>query len=151
MEKRLRGRQRLDDIDHDGFMAALNECGNITRAAIMFQMDPNVVKVQLLRKNLKIGRRFSIVKNDDLPLTGRIDKKMSGPETFVVAGRSITITELTDTLNELGNISKASLKLGLVDSGIRTTLRNRGYEMKIEYVLVPADTVHPRNKSISFA
>ena len=86
MEKRPRGRQRLDDIDHDGFMVLLNECGNITRAAIMFQMDPNVVKMQLLRKNLRIGRRFHIVKNEDLPVTGRIEKKMSGPETFVVGG-----------------------------------------------------------------
>jgi hypothetical protein len=151
MEKRPRGRQRLDDIDHEGFMVLLNECGNITRAAIMFQMDPNVVKMQLLRKNLRIGRRFHIVKNEDIPVTGRIEKKMSGPETIVVGGRSVTITELTDTLNELGNISKASLKLGLVDSGIRTTLKNRGYEMKIEYILVPADEVQPRNRPISFA
>jgi len=150
MEKKRRGRQRMEEIDHDAFMKKLNECGNITRAAISFQVDPNIVKIQLLRKGFRIGRRFQIIKNENLPITGRNEKKVIGTEALVVGKKTITVAEFTDALNELGNISKASLKLGLVDSGIRSTLKSRGFELKIEYILVPSDEIQLRNKPISF-
>ncbi|NDC83421.1 hypothetical protein EB093_07165 [bacterium] len=145
---KVKGRQRIPEIDPDAFIAKLNEFGNINRTAIFFQIDPAVIKIQFARNGKKIARRFKIVKNEKLPLVRNIDKKVSGTETLIVGGTTFTVSQLVATLNEYGNISKASIKLGLVDSGVRSCLKNRGYDLITEYVLVPMDQAQPRNKNI---
>lgn len=140
MEPKTRGRHRYKEVDKDAFMEELNRCGNITRAAIAFQLDPNIVKAQFMRHNLRIGRQFRIVKNEDAVPAKQLDKKLVDGEMVLSGGRKISIQELEDTLNETGNMSLASLKLGLVDSGIRTLLKYRGYDLKIEFILIPASS-----------